>query len=202
MRKGILGCSLALCCGLLIAGGCAKQEVVKKEEPIAAPAPQPAATTPAPQAPTAPQAETAAPTPAPKEQPVPKETAAAVKEEPAATTSQASLQDQLEKIYFAFDSSELTSVSRDSLKKNYDLLKKNGGVKVRIEGNCDERGSDEYNLALGERRAKSAMKYLVTLGVKADRISTLSYGKEKPLDPGHDEAAWAKNRRDDFIIVK
>ena len=198
MRKEILGCSLVLCCGLLFAGGCAKEEVVKKEEPIAAPAPAPQ---PAP-VPKAPAPETAAPAPAPKEQPVPKEAPAVVKEEPAVTTPQVSLQDQLEKIYFAFDSSELTPTSRDALKKNYDLLKKNGGVKIRVEGNCDERGSDEYNLALGERRAKSAMKYLVTLGIKADRITTLSYGKERPLDPGHDEAAWAKNRRDDFIIAK
>jgi peptidoglycan-associated lipoprotein len=73
---------------------------------------------------------------------------------------------------------------------------------VQIQGNCDERGSDEYNLALGERRAKVAMDYLATLGVPAERLSIISYGKEKPVDPGHDEAAWAKNRRDDFAIIK
>jgi peptidoglycan-associated lipoprotein len=79
---------------------------------------------------------------------------------------------------------------------------KNNSLKVQIEGNCDERGSDEYNLALGEKRAKSAMKYLETLGVPAERLSVISYGKEKPADPGHDEAAWAKNRRDEFVLIK
>ncbi len=199
MRRGILGCSLVLCCGLLFAGGCAKEEVVKKEEPLAPTASQPA--TPAPVTPPAEKA----PAPAVKEQPVettPKEAPAAAKEEPVTEAPKASLQELLEKIYFDFDSAELSAASRESLKKNYDLLKKNSGVKIRIEGNCDERGSDEYNLALGERRAKSAMKYLTTLGIKASRISTISYGQEKPADPGHDEAAWAKNRRDDFVIVK
>jgi peptidoglycan-associated lipoprotein len=79
---------------------------------------------------------------------------------------------------------------------------KNDSLKVQIQGNCDERGSDEYNLALGERRAKAAMDYLVTLGVPAEQLSITSYGKETPVDPGNNEAAWAKNRRDDFAIIK
>ena len=74
-------------------------------------------------------------------------------------------------------------------------------VKIQIEGHCDERGTAEYNLALGERRSNSAKKYLISLGVPEGRISTISYGKEKPLDPGHNEEAWAKNRRDHFIIL-
>jgi len=82
------------------------------------------------------------------------------------------------------------------------LLKVQPDAKVKIEGHCDERGSAEYNLALGERRAKSAMQYLVTLGVKADRVSIISYGKEKPAVDGHDDAAWAKNRRAEFVIIK
>jgi peptidoglycan-associated lipoprotein len=185
---------------LLFAGGCAKEEVVKKDESIAAPtkAPQPAIT------PTTPAPEKVIPTETVKEQQVAtstKETPAAAKEEPL-TAGKASLQELLEKIYFDFDSAELSAAARDSLKKNHDLLKKNGSAKVQIEGHCDERGSDEYNLALGERRAKSAAKYLTTLGIKADRLSTISYGKEKPADPGHDEAAWAKNRRDEFVVVK
>jgi peptidoglycan-associated lipoprotein len=81
------------------------------------------------------------------------------------------------------------------------MIKKDSAAKVRIEGNCDERGSDEYNLALGEKRAKAAMEYLVTLGIPAERLSVISYGKEKPADPGHDEAAWAKNRRDEFVVL-
>lgn len=80
-------------------------------------------------------------------------------------------------------------------------MKRNATIKVRIEGNCDERGSDEYNLALGERRAQVAARYLTTLGISGERLSTISYGKEKPVDPGHDENAWARNRRDDFVII-
>ena len=72
---------------------------------------------------------------------------------------------------------------------------------MRIEGHCDERGSDEYNLALGEQRAQAAARYLTTLGISGERLSTISFGKEKPADPGHDENAWAKNRRDEFIIT-
>jgi peptidoglycan-associated lipoprotein len=75
-------------------------------------------------------------------------------------------------------------------------------ARVSIEGHCDERGSDEYNLALGEKRAKAAMSYLVTLGVPAARLSIISYGEEKPLDAGHGEDVWAKNRRAEFVIVK
>jgi peptidoglycan-associated lipoprotein len=105
-------------------------------------------------------------------------------------------------VYFDFDSAVLTQASRDILNKNAGILQKNNTMKIKIEGNCDERGSDEYNLALGERRAKSAMNYLVTLGIKPDRLSIISYGEEKPADQGHDEAAWAKNRRDDFVTVK
>jgi peptidoglycan-associated lipoprotein len=73
---------------------------------------------------------------------------------------------------------------------------------VRVEGHCDERGSDEYNLALGQKRADAAVKYLRALGIAPQRLSSVSFGKEKPAQPGHDEAAWSKNRRDEFSIVK
>ena len=109
---------------------------------------------------------------------------------------------ELATIYFDFDSYILTAPSRATLKNNAEALMKNDSIKVQIQGNCDERGSDEYNLALGEKRAKAAMDYLVTLGVPAERLSIISYGKEKPVDAGHDKAAWAKNRRDDFAIIK
>jgi peptidoglycan-associated lipoprotein len=78
----------------------------------------------------------------------------------------------------------------------------NPNAKIRIEGHCDERGTNEYNMALGERRANSAKKYLIKLGVKESQLSTISYGEEKPLDPGHNEEAWAMNRRAHFAIVK
>jgi peptidoglycan-associated lipoprotein len=82
------------------------------------------------------------------------------------------------------------------------FLMDNPQIRIEIQGNCDERGSSEYNLALGEKRAKAAKSYVTKLGVAADRIDVVSFGKEQPLDPGHNEAAWAKNRRDDFVIVK
>jgi peptidoglycan-associated lipoprotein len=78
---------------------------------------------------------------------------------------------------------------------------KHGEYNVVVEGHCDERGTNEYNLALGARRAGEAMKYFVELGVDAKRIKTISYGEEKPLDPGHNDEAWAKNRRDQFVVT-
>lgn len=112
------------------------------------------------------------------------------------------LQSSLEKIYFDFDSANLSETARSTLNKNAQLLLKKPAVKIRIEGNCDERGSAEYNLALGERRAKSVQQYLITLGVKGDRITTISFGKEKPAVQGNDEAAWSKNRRAEFVITQ
>lgn len=108
----------------------------------------------------------------------------------------------LNRIHFDFDQYTLTPEARDILAANAAYIKANPTIKVRIEGYCDERGSDEYNLALGERRALAAMNYLVSLGIPKDRLSTISYGEEMPLDPGHNEAAWAKNRRDEFKVVR
>ncbi|MGC9975946.1 MAG: peptidoglycan-associated lipoprotein Pal [Syntrophales bacterium] len=102
---------------------------------------------------------------------------------------------------FDFDKFSLKPEGRDVLKELAAWLTKNTDENVLIEGNCDERGTTEYNLALGERRAKEAMKYLIELGVDAQRIKTISYGKERSLDPGHDEEAWAKNRRDHFVVT-
>jgi len=107
-----------------------------------------------------------------------------------------------ENIYFGFDQYSLTEEARATLKKHADWLRANRGALMRIEGHCDERGTNEYNLALGQRRADAAKKYLVGLGVDSKRMTTVSYGEEKPLDPGHDEAAWAKNRRAQFAVTK
>ncbi len=104
-------------------------------------------------------------------------------------------------IQFEFDKFSLRPEARDTLKQLADWLTKNKKYGALIEGNCDERGTTEYNLALGERRAKAAMKYLVELGINGKRLKTISYGKERPLDPGHNEEAWAKNRRDHFIVT-
>ena len=101
-------------------------------------------------------------------------------------------------IYFDYDKSSLTPDAKKNLDKTGAWLSKKSTVNIRIEGNCDERGTNEYNMALGERRANSAKEYLVKLGVSANRLETISWGEEKPLYPGYSESAWAKNRRDDF----
>jgi peptidoglycan-associated lipoprotein len=107
----------------------------------------------------------------------------------------------LKDIHFDFDKYDIRPGDAEILKENVALLKKYPTVKIQIEGHCDERGTVEYNLALGERRANSTKKYLISLGISPERISTISYGKERPLDPGHNEEAWAKNRRSHTIIL-
>ena len=107
-----------------------------------------------------------------------------------------------EKVYFDYDSSELKPASQEILTKKAEWLKENGDYKLKIEGNCDERGSTEYNLALGARRAEAAAKFISALGVSSDRLTTVSYGEEKPIALGHNEAAWAQNRRDEFVLSK
>lgn len=104
----------------------------------------------------------------------------------------------LNRVHFEFDQFTLTAEARDILAANAQYLKANSALRVRIEGYCDERGSDEYNLALGERRASATRNYLISLGVEGDRLTILSYGEELPLDPGHTESAWAQNRRAEF----
>jgi len=182
--------------------GCAKQEVVRKDSPIApalssarkdtsGTAVKPVDTT----------ARSAVQTPPPPATtaPAPEQPAAAQGGAPAAVAAE--VQRQLEKVYFDFDSATLSEAARHALTGDAALITRNPGVKVRIEGHCDERGSDEYNLAIGERRARAAARYLESLGVGAERITTLSFGKEKPAAPGHDEAAWAQNRRDELIAL-
>ncbi|MCJ7833768.1 MAG: peptidoglycan-associated lipoprotein Pal [Deltaproteobacteria bacterium] len=105
-----------------------------------------------------------------------------------------------EDIYFEFDQSILSDTAKQNLNKKAQWLKDFPAAKALIEGHCDERGSAEYNLALGQKRADAAMNYLTSLGINANRISTISYGKEKPLDTGSNEAAWAKNRRVHFVL--
>lgn len=103
-------------------------------------------------------------------------------------------------IHFEYDSSALTSMAKMLLKEKADWLNDNPGAYVTIEGHCDERGTTEYNLALGERRANAAKNYLKDLGISASRLSTISYGEERPLDAGNNENAWRKNRRAQFIL--
>ncbi|MGB9907327.1 MAG: peptidoglycan-associated lipoprotein Pal [Candidatus Saccharicenans sp.] len=105
-------------------------------------------------------------------------------------------------IHFDYDKYNIRPDAVPVLEANARWLKKFPTVKILIEGHCDERGTEEYNLSLGEKRAKSTMEYLMSLGISADRIRIISYGKSQPLDPGHEETAWAKNRRAQFLIIE
>jgi peptidoglycan-associated lipoprotein len=192
--KRIVGFCVVGALGALVVGGCAKENVVKKDEAIA-----PSATTQARQEDVnAVQSAPTVTTTAPVKTASKSAQIAVAKAEPQ---SKEQLASELEKIYFDFDSSALSDQARKTLTENAGYLRKSAAAKLRIEGNCDERGSAEYNIALGEKRAEAAEKYLVTMGIPADRLATVSYGKEKPADPGHDESAWAKNRRDEFTIL-
>ncbi len=142
----------------------------------------------------------APPKPAAEPLPVPPEP---LREE---TISSASLDDlnrssPLKPVFFEYDSSEITPDGQMALDENGALLKRNPTWAVTIEGHCDERGTAEYNLALGERRAVAARAYLISLSISADRLRTVTYGKEFPFDPGHEEASHAKNRRAHFVIT-
>lgn len=172
----------------LVCGGCAQRELIKKD---------------APSLPSALSTPTSVDKPRPVNQPVTPDSAvqeplSAAPPKPA-TGNENRLQASLETIYFGFDSYELESAARETLVRDAQILKAQSGVRVTLEGHTDERGSDDYNLALGEKRAQAAMNYLVTLGVPAASLSTISYGREKPAAPGHDETAWGKNRRVEFV---
>lgn len=107
-----------------------------------------------------------------------------------------------ERIHFAFDSYELRSEARQTLKEKAEIMDQNSEIDLVIEGHCDQRGTDEYNLALGERRARAAYEFLVLLGIDPGRMNIISYGEERPLDPESNEQAWAKNRRCEFRVAQ
>ena len=107
----------------------------------------------------------------------------------------------LRPVFYALDSSDIDPTAKAALDADAAVLRQNSSWVVTVEGHCDERGTPEYNLALGDRRAAAAVAYLRSLGIGADRMKTVSYGKEFPFDPGHDEAAWSKNRRAHFVIT-
>lgn len=188
MKKHVVGLGLVLGCVMFVAGGCAQNEVVKKDESLAALAAGRSA-------PVKPEQVSEKPI---SQAPIQESTTS---EALAPISNAAELRTTLDEIYFDFDRYALSEKSRDTLLKNAEKLKSEPAVVVRIEGNCDERGSEQYNLALGEKRAKAAMQYLVTLGIPESRLSVISYGKEKPVALGHDEASWVKNRRDEFVIA-
>jgi peptidoglycan-associated lipoprotein len=189
IRSASVATLVALVVVSLAFGACAP-----KKPPVARPLPPPPATTPD------------APPPPPPPAPVaekPVVTAPPVVEDPMASRSIDDLnrESPMRIVYFDYDTAELSAEARAALDANAATLKKYSTWAVTIEGHCDERGTAEYNLALGERRAAAAQAYVVALGVPASRVKTVSYGKEFPFDPGHDDAAWAKNRRAHFVIT-
>lgn len=193
MRKRMIALLAALSMAALMAGGCANKEVVKTEEPgaatVKAEVPKPV------QQPTVKAEESATA--------AQKQIAEAAKSDEAQAVKAAEAVYAFDTVYFDFDRSDLRQDARNLLSKNAEiLLKSKQNIKIKIEGHCDERGSAEYNIALGERRAKSVQQYLITLGVQPDLLSVISYGKEKPAVQGNDEGAWAKNRRAEFLIDK
>lgn len=137
---------------------------------------------------------------APEKKPAP---TPVIKETPRKTEEKITVPEdlRLSTIYFDFDKSNIRSDQRGTLRSNAELLAEYETVKILIEGHCDERGTNEYNLALGQRRSESTKRYLVDYGISISRIETVSYGEERPVDTGHNESAWSKNRRGEFIIT-
>jgi len=173
----------------VVVGACSK-----KAPPLARPMPPPAAAdTVPPPAPPPPPMPVAEPVPVP---PMPVEDSIGSK-----SLDDLNRESPLGPLFFADDSSEVSAEGQQVLQANAAVLKKYPTWQITIEGHCDERGTAEYNLALGERRALAARTYLVSLGIPADRVKTVSYGKEFPFDAGKDAAAWAKNRRAHFVIT-
>jgi peptidoglycan-associated lipoprotein len=188
MKRAIVAAVAAVAVMILV-GACAKK-------PVATPLPAPPPTA------SAPPVRPAPPAPERVEESLP------VPQQPLAEDSIAnrSLDDlnresPLKPAFFPLDSSELDDDGRAIVSANADILKKYATWQITIEGHCDERGTAEYNLALGERRAVAVKTYLVSLGVSPERLRTVSYGKEFPFEPGHSEDAWSKNRRAHFVIT-
>jgi peptidoglycan-associated lipoprotein len=174
--------------GLLFVAACAKRPVatVREAAPAPAPAPPAPAPAPAPAAPAPPPPVAAAPTPPPAPRPAPPKDYMA--------------NDALKPIHFAFDKSDIRPADAKILDASAKWLASNPNQILLIEGHCDERGTDAYNLALGDRRAKAAMNYLVAQGVASDRITIVSFGEERPLCKEKNEACWSQNRRGMFLV--
>lgn len=203
----VIGLFLILAFSLTIFSGCAEKKAVVKDEAIqeqkvaAAQEAAPAAVTADDEA--ARRAKEAADREAAlKEQAAKDEAArkAAARAAWAKKNAEALVDLNLQNIYFDYDKSAIRPDAREILKANAEIFTKNSSAKIIVEGHCDERGTAEYNMALGERRAQEAKQYLVNLGIDASRIETISYGKERPLDNRSIEEAWAQNRRAQFLL--
>lgn len=176
---------------LLIAFGCAKKQEVKSTDTAPSAAPSAAGKEAAPGGIATETLKPETPSTADRERLAAAEAGAAVTQEKPSP---------FQDIHFDYNKALIREDAKSVLSSVADYLKKNKGAKLLIEGHCDERGTPEYNMALGDRRAESAKAYLASLGVPASALSTVSLGKEKPLDSGHDEASWAKNRRAHFVL--
>lgn len=184
----------ALTALLLFGAACTEKQVAKEEAP-----PPVESTVKRPPKPVVEEIPPPAPTPVQvSEAPAPKPPEEKGDAEVTAAQAQAEPAAGLQTVYFDFDKAVITAKAQETLKKNRDYLLANPDLRIVIEGHCDERGTNEYNLALGERRAAAARRFLADLGVDPDRMDVISYGEERPADPAGNEAAWAKNRRAEF----
>jgi peptidoglycan-associated lipoprotein len=186
---------------IFLLSSCAKKQVITEEKEMEAPAPEVAK-------------EEKAAVPAAKEEKMEEAKIERLKELEEAKKQEAAIDEEkawmerraakfeAEAMYFDFDKSFIRLEYRPILQEKAAFLKDYPDMRVRIEGNCDERGTNEYNLALGERRGSSAKNFLISLGIAADRIETISYGEERPRGLGHNDASWSQNRRDDFVLVR
>jgi peptidoglycan-associated lipoprotein len=170
----------------------------KKKPPVARPLPPPPATTGTTQPGNRPPAP---PEPVPETTPIPPEPKISDDPLSGGDLDAINKNSPFQPVFFPLDSFDVDASGQQALNTNANILKKYPSWVITIEGHCDERGTAEYNLALGEKRALAAKTYLVSLGVPADRVRTVSYGKEFPFDPGHEEAAWSKNRRAHFVVT-
>ena len=203
----VIGLFLIFAFSLTIFSGCAEKKAVVKDEAIqeqkvaaaqeAAPAAVTADDEAARKAKEAADREAALKEQAAKDEAARREAARAAW---AKKNAEALVELSLQNIYFDYDKSAIRPDAREILKANAEIFTKNSSAKIVVEGHCDERGTAEYNMALGERRAQEAKQYLVNLGIDASRIETISYGKERPLDNRSTEEAWAQNRRAQFLL--
>jgi len=184
--------TIALLVVALSAGACGK-----KTPPVAKPLPTP----PPMGGGTPPARPPAPPDPVPETTPIPPEPSITSDPLGGGDLDTINKNSPFQPVYYPLDSFEVDGTGQQALTTNAGILKKYPTWVITIEGHCDERGTAEYNLALGEKRALAAKTYLVSLGVPADRLRTVSYGKEFPFDPGHDEGAWSKNRRAHFVVT-
>ncbi|MFO7750358.1 MAG: peptidoglycan-associated lipoprotein Pal [Desulfobacteraceae bacterium] len=201
MKKRVLVSSamVLLAAGLMLTVSCAKKSVVSDPAAVQVDTEEETAAEAEAEAEAAAKAKELARQQAIEEEQIKEEAARKAR---AAAEKQAAERQEFENrnVHFDYDSSRLTDEAKRILKEKAAWLRNNPGVTVVVEGHCDERGLTEYNLALGERRAMAARQYLVDSGISPSRLTTISYGEEKPLDPAHNPAAWAKNRRAQFSI--